>query len=172
MSLVLRHRPGEIGLELEPGGWVRLDELIRLGRERTDAPVSRDRILRLVEEQQKPRFSLDDDGDRIRANYGHSVDVDLDLRPATPPDRLYHGTAERSLGAILRDGLEPGSRRHVHLSVDVASAREVGRRHGSPRVLWVEAGAMHRDEHAFYRPAEGIWLTDRVPPEYLQVADR
>lgn len=170
LSLLLRHRPGEIGLRLEPGGCARVDELIRKGREATGAPLSHERVRRLVEEQTKPRFSLTGDGQRIRANYGHSVEVDLDLEPTAPPELLYHGTAARTLQAILRDGLDARSRRYVHLSGDEASARTVGGRHGLPRVLRVRAARMHRCGHALYRAAEGIWLTESVPPRYLEFA--
>lgn len=172
MSLILRHRPEEIGLELEPGGWVRVDELVRKGRERAGAPLSPERIRHVIEGQQKPRFSLTDDGERIRANYGHSVDVDLDLRPAEPPNRLYHGTAKRSVDSILESGLKARSRRYVHLSTGPGDAREVGERHGTPRVLRIRAGRMHGDGHAFYHPAEGIWLTHHVPPTYLEIPSR
>lgn len=125
----------------------------------------------MVEAQDKPRFSLSKDGERIRANYGHSLDVDLDLRPEAPPEHLYHGTAARSLDAILQEGLESRSRRYVHLSAEPGDAREVGRRHGSPRVVRVQAARLHQDGQAFYRPAAGIWLTEHVASDYLEFAD-
>ena len=167
MSLVLRHRPEVIGLRLEGGGWARIDELVRKGRESADAPLTRKRLRLLVAEQDKPRFSLDESGERIRANYGHSIDVDLDLELASPPDVLYHGTSDRNLETILREGLDPRSRRYVHLSVDPETAREVGRRHGTPRILRVRAAEMAGEGHPFHRPAPGFWLTPRVPPRFL-----
>lgn len=171
MSLILRHRPDEIGLRMEPGGWARVDELVQKARNSAAAPLSRKRIERLVEEQPKPRFALSPDRRRIRANYGHSLDVDLRLEPELPPDRLYHGTAARALEAILQDGLESRSRQYVHLSENAEDARRVGVRHGSPRILLVRARRMAVEDHPFYRPAGGIWLTRRVPPEYLDFAD-
>lgn len=172
LSLLLRHRPSEIGLQLEPGGWARVADLVQKGRDVAHAPLSRERIERLVEEQDKPRFSLTEDGERIRANYGHSLDVDLDLEPEPPPEHLYHGTAARTLEAILQEGLEPRSRRYVHLSADPDDAREVGQRHGTPRILRVQATRMHQAGYTFYRPAAKIWLTEHVPPDHLGFPDR
>lgn len=168
ISLVLRHRPGEIGLTLEPGGWVPVNDLIEASRRKADAPLDRPRLERLLADQRRPRFELDDDGRRIRARYGHSVDVDLDLRPREPPRSLYHGTARRFLEGIRSEGLRPRSRRFVHLSETRSRAREVGRRHGEPVVLRIRAAAMAEAGRTFYRPAAGIWLTARVPPGFLE----
>jgi len=154
ISLLLRHRPEEIGLPLDPAGWADLDELIARGRA-AGAPLSEDRLLRLVAAQGKLRFSLSDDGRRIRANYGHSLDVELELEPTCPPARLFHGTARRHLPSIRKSGLEPRGRRFVHLSEHRGSAREVGRRHGEPVVLPVRASSMAGRGHRFYRPASG-----------------
>lgn len=167
LSLVLRHRPEALGVSLDPGGWADLDEL--LSRMAEDGiPVDEERLRGLIRRQAKPRFTLDDDARRIRANYGHSLPVELDLEPEAPPEHLYHGTATRSLGSILAGGLEGKGRRHVHLSRDPEAARRVGTRHGSPAVLRIQAGRMHDDGWAFRRPAPGIWLVDRVPPQYLE----
>ncbi len=167
ISLLLRHRPEEIGLSLDPAGWADLDELIARARE-AGAPLSEDRLLRLLAGQEKPRFSLSDDGRRIRANYGHSLDVELGLEPTCPPDRLFHGTARSNLPSIRRHGLEPRGRRFVHLSEDRQSALEVGRRHGEPIVLIVRAAHMAGRGDRFYRPAPGVWLVARVPPGSLE----
>jgi len=171
ISLLLRHRPEEIGLELEPGGWASLAKLARKSRKEADASITEGWIRELVASQGKPRFSISGDGERIRANYGHSIDVDLDLTPSTPPPILYHGTADRTLQSILREGLKPGSRPHVHLSADPEDARTVGQRHGTPRVLRVDAVQMSRRGHQLYQAGEGIWLTGFVPPEHIAVVD-
>ena len=166
LSLVLRHRPGAIGLTLDPQGWANVDELIARAAAKGQ-PLTRDLLGRLVAESDKRRFSFSDDGARIRANQGHSVAVDLALEPLEPPETLYHGTVERFLESIEREGLRRGQRHHVHLSVDPETARAVGERRGVPIVLRVAAGAMWRDGFAFYRSANGVWLTELVPPSYL-----
>jgi putative RNA 2'-phosphotransferase len=122
----------------------------------------------VVAESDKQRFALSPDGSRIRANQGHSVEVDLGLDPRTPPEVLYHGTASRFVDSIRGSGLHAGSRTHVHLSSDVETARRVGQRHGSPVVLTIAAGRMHRDGRAFYRSENGVWLTAAVPAEYIE----
>jgi putative RNA 2'-phosphotransferase len=165
LAHVLRHRPQSIGVELDPGGWVRVDVLLAAfaahGR-----PMSRGLLDRVVAGTDKRRFELA--GDRIRAAQGHSVPVDLDLEPLPPPDVLYHGTVERFLPRIREQGLDRGRRHHVHLSPDVATAVTVGRRReGRTVVLRIDADGMHRDGYAFYRSANGVWLTDRVPPQWI-----
>ena len=166
LSLVLRHRPEEIGLTLDAQGWADVDELIRLVNQ-AGRQLDRPLLERVLAENDKKRFAFSDDGRRIRASQGHSVEVDLDLPPTPPPDLLYHGTATRFLDSIRATGLRPGSRRHVHLSADEATATAVGRRHGSPVVLVVRAGEMAAAGHPFSRSANGVWLTERVPVEFL-----
>jgi putative RNA 2'-phosphotransferase len=167
LSLVLRHRPGVIGLTLDPQGWADVDELIaRAGAQ--GQPLTREVIARVVAENDKRRFALSEDGARIRANQGHSVAVDLALEPLEPPETLYHGTADRFLDSIERDGLRRGQRQYVHLSSDRDTAVAVGQRHGRPVVLRVAAGAMWRDGQRFFRAANGVWLTEAVPPSYLR----
>ena len=159
LSYLLRHAPGEAGLALEPGGWVPLAPLLaHLG-------VTREQVERVVATNNKRRFSLE--GERIRANQGHSVPVELDLAPTEPPPVLYHGTYPGALDAIKREGLKSMSRHHVHLSPDVETARQVGARRGQPVVLTVRAGEMHGAGHVFFLSTNGVWLTDRVPPEFL-----
>ena len=164
LSLVLRHRPDAAGVTLDREGWVDIDELLA-GCAAHGASLTRDELLQLVRESDKQRFAVS--GERIRANQGHSVDVDLALSPATPPPTLYHGTVDRFLAAIRREGLLPGARTHVHLSPDVETARRVGARRGAPVVLVVDAAAMASAGRVFYQSENGVWLTDRVPPEYL-----
>ena len=168
LSLVLRHEPGRLDVELDPAGWVPVDVLLSaLGHH--GVVVSRAQLERVVAKSDKQRFTIDREGDRIRANQGHSVAVDLGLRPLPPPDRLYHGTAERNVERILRAGLLRVSRHAVHLSPDVATATTVGARHGRPVVLVVDSGRMHADGHLFTRSDNGVWLTESVPPAYLRL---
>lgn len=170
LSYVLRHAPEEIGLELGEGGWVATSELIAKARahgQRLTAEI----LAEIVATNDKKRFTLSPDGTRIRAAQGHSVAVDLDLAPMAPPDLLYHGTAAKVLDRILAEGLKPQSRRHVHLSLDMATAHKVGMRHGKPAILLVAAGHMHRDGVQFYRADNGVWLTSHVAPHYLTVKE-
>src|SRR5205823_194385 len=122
----------------------------------------------VVAKNDKQRLSFDESGTRIRANQGHSTPVDLQLRPATPPAVLYHGTPERSVGQILRTGLKKMARHHVHLSPTVPTAQAVGARRGRPVILAVDAAGMAREGHTFYCSANGVWLVDEVPPQYLR----
>jgi putative RNA 2'-phosphotransferase len=166
LSLVLRHKPETIGLILDANGWANVNELIRLAN-RHGNPLTRPLLERVVAENDKQRFAFSDDGQRIRANQGHSVEIDLDLPASAPPELLYHGTATGFVASIRAAGLHAGNRRHVHLSLDVATATKVGRRHGHPVVLVVRAGQMAAAGHKFFRAANGVWLTDRVPVEYI-----
>lgn len=168
LSLVLRHQPQSIGLVLDEAGWVPVDDLI----EKANAAGKRlDRTLlqRVVETSDKQRFALSADGLRIRANQGHSIDVALGLAPAAPPPRLYHGTASRFLPSILANGLDRRQRHHVHLTEDLAIAADVGRRYGELVLLEIDAGRMAADGHVFWRSENAVWLTEAVPPAYLQV---
>jgi putative RNA 2'-phosphotransferase len=164
LAYVLRHKPQAIGLDLDEAGWIPIDVLLHAlaaqGR-----PLDTNRLDRLVTSSGKRRFQTHDG--RIRAAQGHSIPVDLDLPPATPPDLLYHGTVERRLPRILAEGLQPMGRHHVHLSPDPATARSVGARSGRPVVLTIAAGAMHAAGHTFYQAANGVWLAAHVPPTYL-----
>ncbi len=166
LAKYLRHSPHELGLTLQPGGWVPVDDLLAAAEDH-GLPISYDELVECVETNDKKRFSFDETGDLIRANQGHSVEVDLQLEEREPPEVLYHGTVERFLPAILAEGLIKGRRHHVHLSKDVETARKVGARRGKPVVLKVDAGGMHRDGHKFFLSANGVWLTDTVPAGYL-----
>jgi putative RNA 2'-phosphotransferase len=164
---VLRHEPEAIGITLDAEGWVAVDELLAAAA-RHGQPITRQQLEEIVATNDKKRFSFSADGRLIRANQGHSVEVDLGLAPIEPPELLYHGTGAKSLASIREKGLVRGSRHHVHLSLDRDTAHRVGQRHGRPAVLVVEAGRMHRDGHRFYRSENGVWLTEAAPPEYLQ----
>lgn len=171
LSLVLRHHPERIGLSLDPNGWVDIDELLEAAR-RAGARLDRELLERVVRENDKRRFTISDDGMRIRANQGHSVEVDLELQPVEPPELLYHGTVARFLTSIRSHGLRRGSRQHVHLSPDQRTATTVGRRRGEPIVLTVRAGEMHRMGMLFYRSANGVWLTDGVPARFIDETEK
>ena len=168
LSLVLRHEPDRIGLTLDNGGWVAVEALLRAVNQ-AGLPLTQATLERIVTENDKQRFRFSEDGLRIRANQGHSVEIDLGLTPLVPPDVLYHGTATRFLEAIRQEGLRPQSRQHVHLSPDVTTAVKVGQRHGKPVVLTVKSGAMHSAGYHFYQADNGVWLTDHVPPSYLVI---
>jgi putative RNA 2'-phosphotransferase len=170
LSKHLRHEPERLGLELEDGGWVGVDELLRACA-RHQFPITRQQLEEVVATNDKQRFSFDETGTKIRANQGHSVEVDLQLEPLDPPALLYHGTPEGNVDVILRNGLSKMARHHVHLSADVATARKVGARRGRPAILVIDAAAMHRAGHQFYRSANGVWLVDAVPPEFLRLLD-
>lgn len=165
LSLVLRHQPDVIGLSLDAEGWADIDALIRLAAGRK--PLTRALIEAVVENNNKQRFAISADGQRIRAHQGHSIDVDLGFVPVTPPARLYHGTATRFVESIRREGLVKRSRQHVHLSADADTATNVGARHGTPAILVVHAAEMVAAGHAFYRSGNGVWLTDAVPPDFI-----
>lgn len=164
LSLVLRHQPHAIGLQLDDAGWASLDELIA----KSGGRLNRELVLDVVAQNDKKRFALSEDGLFIRANQGHSINVDLGLEAVVPPDTLFHGTAERFVEAIRAEGLKAQSRQHVHLSPDRETAIKVGRRHGKPIVLNVAAGDMHAAGHKFYLSQNGVWLTDVVPPTFLK----
>lgn len=166
LSLVLRHQPEVIGLEMDENGWVNVDHL--LARMNTAGnPIARETLEEIVATNDKRRFAFSEDGSLIRASQGHSIEIDLALEPVTPPDVLLHGTAERNVESILREGLHPGQRRHVHLSLDVATATRVGGRHGKPVILKVDARAMAAAGYLFYCSENGVWLTERVPADYV-----
>jgi putative RNA 2'-phosphotransferase len=170
LSKHLRHQPERLGLTLEPGGWVAVEQLLAACAQQ-QFPISREELDEVVARNNKQRFAFDPTGRLIRANQGHSIAVDLQLEPALPPERLYHGTGHRAVEAIRRAGLRKMSRHHVHLSPDVATARMVGTRHGRPVIFVVDAAAMQRAGFTFYCSANGVWLVESVPPEYLHELD-
>jgi putative RNA 2'-phosphotransferase len=166
LSKHLRHAPEEIGLQLESGGWVAVDALLDACR-RNNFAVSRAELEEVVASSDKQRFAFDETGTRIRANQGHSVAVDLELAPATPPATLYHGTGAQNEVAIRQSGLLKMQRHHVHLSGDMDTAVKVGSRHGKPIVFVIDAVRMQQDGFTFFVSANGVWLVESVPPDYL-----
>lgn len=170
LSLILRHKPEEVGLTLDPAGWVEIAALLA-ALKKAGRALSRARLEQIVAENDKKRFTISDDGLRIRAAQGHSVAVDLALVPQEPPAVLYHGTARHHLDAIfLADGLLPGKRQQVHMSSDLATARKVGSRHGKPVVLLINAKEAHAAGCVFTRADNGVWLCDHIPAIYLSFA--
>ncbi|WP_408952901.1 RNA 2'-phosphotransferase [Lysobacter sp. Hz 25] len=166
LSLVLRHEPEAIGLSLDDNGWADLDELVRLANA-GGKPVTRALIEQVVRDNDKQRFAISADGARIRANQGHSIEVDLALTALEPPATLYHGTATRFAKSIRNLGLVKQSRQHVHLSSDAETAIKVGSRHGKALVLSVRARDMHARGLSFFQSENGVWLTDAVAPEFI-----
>jgi putative RNA 2'-phosphotransferase len=160
LSRALRHDPARVGLELDPQGWAPLDAVCAALR------VSRVEVEEVVAHGSKQRFEVADG--RIRARYGHSLPGHVELPADHPPDELFHGTGARTVEAILRDGLRPGGRQYVHLSPSIATAREVGARHGRPVVLHVDAGRAAADGVVFRRGNADTWLTDELDPRYLR----
>ena len=167
LSYVLRHRPDSVGITLDAAGWVAVDALL-MALAGSGTALTRAELEHVVATNDKQRFAFNADGSMIRAVQGHSTPVTLGHPTAAPPELLYHGTVERFLPDILRDGLKPGARHDVHLSPDEATARRVGARRGQPVILVIQAGDMHRDGHAFQIADNGVWLTPHVPPRYIR----
>ena len=166
LSLVLRHQPEVIGMQLDPEGWLPIDGLIE-NANRKGNELSLELLHDVVASCEKKRFSLSDDGLKIRANQGHSVEVELGYVAQEPPVVLFHGTASKNLQSIKNQGLMKGNRHHVHLSSDETTAKKVGQRHGTPVILKVKSKAMHEAGHAFFMSENGVWLTDFVPVQFI-----
>lgn len=167
LSYVLRHCPEDIGVFLDPDGWASISELIN--KAKSQIVLSEALIKKVVETSSKQRFKISDDGQKIRANQGHSVEVDLKLIQSEPPAELFHGTATRFLNSINQEGLRPGQRHHVHLSTDIDTATSVGKRYGKPVILKIDAENMFKQGYSFYLSDNQVWLTDHVPPEFFVV---
>ena len=170
LSLVLRHKPETIGLTLDENGWAGTAELIQKMNQ-NGFEISEDILAHIVETNNKKRFAFNPDKTCIRANQGHSLQVDVQLKEQLPPEYLYHGTAEKNVPSILNSGIEKGSRQHVHLSTDKETAIKVGQRHGRPKVFLVSANKMSVDGFRFFLSENMVWLTDTVPPEYVKLLD-
>ena len=166
LSLLLRHKPQLVGLELDEHGWADVDELIR--RVRRKRPLDRATLEQIVATDDKQRYSFSADGKLIRANQGHSIPVDVELAELEPPPILYHGTGEKFSSSIIAQGLLKMSRLYVHLSSDIDTATKVGRRHGKPKIFLVDSGKMFADGYKFFRSVNGVWLTEHVPAIYLK----
>ncbi len=167
LSLILRHEPEVVGLKLGEAGWVPVNELLEAVN-RHGTSLTLDELKHIVATSDKKRFALSEDGLRIRASQGHSVEVDLQYPPQTPPEILYHGTATRFLDGIRKDGLQKMRRHDVHLSAETKVTVQVGSRHGKPALLTIRAGDMHRAGFIFRCSANGVWLVNQVPPEFIE----
>ena len=166
LSLVLRHRPEKIGIQLTEAGWTDVNILLQKINDAGNQ-LDFETLEQIVKESDKQRFAFNEDKTQIRANQGHSVKVALGFEPKTPPAILYHGTAEKYLNNIMKEGLKKRSRHHVHLSAELETAKKVGARHGKLVVLKVQAGEMNKEGFEFFESENGVWLTDEVPVRYL-----
>ena len=169
LSLILRHEPERVRLILDEAGWVAVSDLLAAVNA-NGVHLTRPELERIVATNEKKRFAFSEDGQKIRASQGHSVDVDLQYEPQPPPEILYHGTATRFVDAIRKDGLNKMARHDVHLSAETKMTLQVGGRHGKPILLTIRAGEMHRDGFAFRCSANGVWLVSHVPPQYIDFA--
>lgn len=169
LSKHLRHEPEALELTLAPGGWVAVDDLLA-GAAKIGFLISREELERVIAENDKQRFALDEAGQCIRANQGHSTEVELQLPETDPPEVLFHGTVERFLDAIRAEGLKKMNRHDVHLSPDVQTAIKVGQRRGKPVILAIDSSKMASDRYKFRVSANGVWLTDHVPAQYIRLA--
>ncbi|MBJ9954636.1 MULTISPECIES: RNA 2'-phosphotransferase [unclassified Acinetobacter] len=168
LSLVLRHQPENIGIQLDSEGWtdvhILLQQLIKFKR-----PLSLIELTEIVETSDKKRFQFSLDQSKIRAVQGHSsAQVKRAYTAIPPPETLFHGTATRFVSSILDQGLISGERHHVHLSTDQTTAVKVGQRHGKVIIFQIDAHRMHQDGYHFYQAENGVWLTEHVPAKYLQ----
>ncbi len=168
LSYVLRHNPASIGIHLDENGWAFADDL--LSKVKVSGRAINFAILKyVVDTNNKKRFSFNEDFTKIRASQGHSIKIELSYPETNPPPVLYHGTAEKSLAGILEAGLQKMNRHHVHLSADVETALNVGKRHGKPVVLRIEANDMRNAGFPFYVSDNGVWLTNAVPVRFIEV---
>ena len=167
LSLVLRHKPEIINLNLDENGWTSVDELITKSKRDSYEGFTFEELEEMVETNDKKRFIFNEDKTRIRANQGHSIDIDLALKPQRPPEFLYHGTAQKNVDSILENGIEKRNRQHVHLSLDKETATKVGMRHGKPIILIINSGKMFEEGVLFYLSENGVWLTDFVDAKYI-----
>lgn len=163
ISLILRHKPETIGITLDEHGWANVNELLK------GLKIDMALLEEIVSTDDKQRYSFNEDKTLIRANQGHSILVDVELEEAQPPDLLWHGTSTKYCHSIYDSGLIPKSRLYVHLSHDVETAINVGKRHGEVALFSVDAAGMYKDGFKFYLSKNGVWLTKHVPVEYLSV---
>lgn len=166
LSLVLRHKPETIDLKLDENGWADTYSLIK-GLTDAKFSINLEILKAIVKSSDKQRFKFNDDYTKIRANQGHSLNVDLKLEQKEPPEILFHGTALKNINSIKQNGLLKQNRHHVHLSSDTETAKKVGMRYGNPIVLKIEAGKMNEDGIAFYLSENGVWLTENVDNKYI-----
>ena len=170
LSMILRHRPEVADVRIDEHGWAEVDQLIKgISRYRE---VDFDLLLDIVNADSKQRFSFSEDMKRIRANQGHSINVNVQMNELTPPDILYHGTGKKSVNSIMKQGILKKDRLYVHLSKDFETAVNVGRRHGKPVVFRVHSGRMHSDGYRFFLSDNGVWLVKHVPAKYIEITEK
>lgn len=167
ISLVLRHNPKAANVKMDSEGWVNVTSLL-IGLREAGYPISRSDLIDIVTTDDKQRYSFDKFKANIRANQGHSINVDLKFVATNPPAELYHGTANRFLESIFSEGLKPMSRQYVHLSKDKQTAEKVGSRHGKCVILVIDTESMVKDGYEFYLSDNGVWLTKEVPIKYIR----
>lgn len=165
LALILRHKPEVVGITLDKNGWANVKDLIDGINKQYDFDM--ETLEEIVATDDKQRYSFNEDMTKIRANQGHSVDVDVELEEVVPPEYLWHGTATKYVESIRKEGLIPKSRLYVHLSESYMTAMDTGARHGKPMVFCVKAEDMYNDGYKFYKSKNGVWLTKFVPKEYL-----
>jgi putative RNA 2'-phosphotransferase len=170
LSLMLRHEPERFGLKLDTAGWVSVSDLLQAVNANgvsNGVSLNLEQLQHIVATSDKKRFAFNEDNTRMRASQGHSVEVDLQYSPQVPPELLYHGTATRFLDSIREKGLLKMERHHVHLSAETSVTVQVGARHGKPALLTIRASEMHRAGHVFFLSANGVWLVEQVPPQFI-----
>lgn len=167
ISLLLRHKPELAGITLDMHGWADVNEIITAVCNHYQQPFSMIELEAIVANDNKCRYTFNEEKTLIRANQGHSVDVDVELKKAVPPDILWHGTADKFVKSIDEQGLAPQNRLYVHLSSDVETALSVGKRHGVPVIYMVDCASMLADGHEFFISRNKVWLTKSVPAKYL-----
>jgi putative RNA 2'-phosphotransferase len=168
LSLILRHKPEVVFLNLDENGWVSVEKLIQACAD-YGKPFTFAELKEVVATNDKKRFSFNENETKIRANQGHSLEVEIEFEKRTPPEILYHGTAEKNVGVIFAEGLKKMSRHHVHLSSDTETAKKVGMRYGKPVIFQVDTKAMLTEGFEFYVSANGVWLVETVPPKFLKI---
>ncbi len=169
ISLILRHKPDLIRIDLDKNGWANVKELIT--KSKTKGKIfDFDDLKYIVKNCDKQRYTFNDDFTKIRANQGHSIDIDLELQTQQPPSILYHGTAELNLDSILKNGLSKQNRQFVHLSLDTETATKVGKRHGNAVILKIKSGEMYQKGHQFYLSKNNVWLTDFIESKYIEIS--
>lgn len=168
LSLILRHKPETIDLILDENGWADVKELLEKSAQNGNV-FTREELEAVVETNDKKRFAFDERREKIRASQGHSIEVEIGFEEKTPPETLYHGTAEKNVEAIRQNGLRKMQRHHVHLSAEIETAKAVGARYGKPVIFKIETEKMLAENFKFYISANGVWLTESVPPEFLEI---
>ncbi len=171
LSLILRHKPESIKLKLDKNGWANIDELLDLLKKEKNIDLTKLDLDLIVENNDKKRFSYNEDQTKIRANQGHSINIDLELEKKTPPLELYHGTSKKNKDSIIKNGILKGNRNHVHLSSDIETAISVGKRHGEPIVFVINTRKVMGTGKYFYLSKNNVWLVDFIPPECIKLKE-